>query len=307
MASGTRTVIYAALAGNTAIAAGKFAVAGITGSSALFSEGVHSLVDTGNQALLLLGLKRAAKPADAAFPFGHGKEIYFWSFVVAISIFGLGATISIYEGIAQLRHPSEITDPGWSYAILGFAAAIEGTAWFVAFREFDALRGPRGFFEAVHRGKDPTTYVVLFEDSAALLGLLVALVATALVQWTGLAWIDGAASVVIGLILAGTAGWLANETMGLLIGESAEPEVEDGIREIALETAGVELVNEVLTMHMGPHFILVNLSIDFEEELDAGAIEGAVRTIDRKIKERFPEVKRVFAEAEAPPGEAPAP
>ena len=304
MASGSKTVIYAALAGNTAVAVGKFAVAGVTGSSAMFSEGVHSLVDTGNQALLLLGLHRAKRPADDAFPFGHGKEIYFWSFVVAMSIFGLGAGVSIYEGIGQLRHPTEVTDLGWSYAILTFAVVMEGGAWYLAFREFDQVRGQRSYVDAVRHGKDPTTYVVLFEDSAALAGLLVALVGTALTQWTGMFWIDGAASVAIGLVLAATALWLAKETMGLLIGEAADPAVIEGIRGIATSEAGVVRVNEVLTMHMGPEFVLVNLSIDFEDALDAGAIERTVRAIDTGIKQRYPEVKRVFAEAEAPQGEA---
>ena len=300
MTSGSKTVIYAALAGNTVIAAGKFVVASITGSSAMFSEGVHSLVDTGNQALILLGLRRARRPADEEFPFGHGKEIYFWSFVVAMSIFGLGAGVSIYEGIQHLLDPTELTNVGWSYGMLGFAMVVEGGAWLLAFREFDRTRGRRSFLEAIEHGKDPTTYVVLFEDTAALAGLLVALVGIALTQWTGLAWIDGAASIVIGGILAATAFWLAKETMGLLIGESADPEVTRGIRSIASGQAGVVRVNEVLTMHMGPDFVLVNLSIDFEDALDAGAIERAVHAIDVNIKERYPEVKRVFAEAEAP-------
>ena len=304
MASGSKTVIYAALAGNTVIAVGKFVAASITGSSAMFSEGVHSLVDTGNQALILLGLRRAQRPADGEFPFGHGKEIYFWSFVVAMSIFGLGAGVSIYEGVQHLRHPNELTDLGWSYGILGFALVVEGCAWLLAFREFDRTRGRRSFLEAVEHGKDPTTYVVLFEDTAALAGLLVALVGIALTEWTGMAWIDGAASIVIGGILAATALWLAKETMGLLIGESADPEVIEGIRAIASGQAGVVRVNEVLTMHMGPEFVLVNLSIDFEDALDAGTIERTVQAIDLAIKERYPEVKRIFAEAEAPEGEA---
>lgn len=160
MASASRTVIYAALAGNTAIAVGKFVVASITGSAAMFSEGVHSLVDTGNQALLLLGLHRARRPADDAFPFGHGKEVYFWSFVVAMSIFGLGAGVSIYEGVVHLRHPTPITSVGWSYAILAFAMVVEGAAWTLAYREFNQVRGERNLFEAIRHGKDPTIYVV---------------------------------------------------------------------------------------------------------------------------------------------------
>ena len=298
MASGSKKAIYAALAGNALIALTKFGAAATTGSSAMLSEGVHSLVDTGNQILLLHGLRRAARPADAEFPFGHGKEVYFWSFVVAISIFAVGAGVSIYEGIRHVLQPSPIQNPLVNYLVLGLAVVFEGFAWAFALREFKKVKGQQGYFEAVQRGKDPTLFVVLFEDSAAIMGLLVAAAGIALAQVTGLLWMDGAASIVIGLILGGTAVWLAQETKSLLIGEGAPPEVVEGIREIVQQGAGVERVNEVLTMHMGPEFVLVNLSVEFADALDATLIENVIHGIDGRIKERFPEVKRVFIEAE---------
>ncbi len=299
MASGSKKVIYAALAGNSLIALTKFVAAAITGSSAMLSEGVHSLVDTGNQILLLYGLKRAAKPADAGFPFGHGKEVYFWSFVVAIMIFAVGSGVSLYEGIAQLIEPHPVTNPLVNYAVLGIAMVFEAGAWWVAFREFDRVRGRQSYFEAVHHGKDPTLFVVLFEDSAAMAGLVVAFLGLLIGQLTGQLWLDGAAAVVIGLILGGTAIWLAYESKSLLIGESAATHVVDGIREMAAAERGVQHVNEVLTMHMGPEFVLVNLSIDFEDSRSAGDVEKAVARLDAQIKRNFPEVKRLFVEAEA--------
>ncbi|MAE94783.1 MAG: cation transporter [Deltaproteobacteria bacterium] len=298
MASGSKKAIYAALAGNSLIAVTKFGAAAITGSSAMLSEGVHSLVDTGNQILLLHGLRQAGRPADAEFPFGHGKEVYFWSFIVAISIFGVGAGVSIYEGVQHVLHPSPIENASINYLVLGLAVLFEGFAWAFAFREFKKVKGAQGYFEAVERGKDPTLFVVLFEDSAAIAGLVVAALGIGLAQTTGLLWMDGAASIVIGLILGGTAIWLALETKGLLIGEGAPPEVVEEIREIVHQEAGVEDVNEVLTMHMGPDFVLVNVSVEFADDLDATLIERVIHTMDERIKERFPEVKRVFIEAE---------
>jgi cation diffusion facilitator family transporter len=299
MASGSKKVIYAALVGNGLIAVTKFGAAAFTGSSAMLSEGVHSVVDTGNQVLLLLGLRRAKRPPDEAFPFGHGKEIYFWTFVVSISIFAVGAGVSIYEGVQHLFHPAEIVNPLVNYVVLLLAMLFEGVAWLMAFREFNRAKGDMGAVEAIQRGKDPTLFAVLFEDSAAMAGLVVAFLGISLGQLTGWLWLDGAASVAIGLILAGTALWLAQETMGLLIGESASHEVVQGIRDLTTALHGVEEVNEVLTLHMGPDFVLVNLSVDFDDALDATAIEGAVETLTRSLRTNYPEVKRVFVEAEA--------
>jgi cation diffusion facilitator family transporter len=298
MASGSKKAIYAALVGNSLIAVTKFSAAVVTGSSAMLSEGIHSLVDTGNQVLLLYGLRRAQQPADSQFPFGHGKEIYFWSFVVAILIFAVGSGISIYEGIRHILHPASITDSFINYIVLGLAMVFEGFAWTYALIEFRKQKGEYGYFEAVRRGKDPTLFVVLFEDSAAMLGLLVAASGIALAELTGIAYFDGAASVVIGLILGATAIWLAYETKGLLIGESANARVVEGIRQLAVAEQEVEQINEVLTMHMGPDFVLLNLSVQFRDAATAPEIEAAVRRMEHAIKVRYPEVKRIFIEAE---------
>jgi cation diffusion facilitator family transporter len=308
MAGSSRKVIFAALIGNGLIAVTKFIAATVTGSSAMFSEGIHSVVDTGNQVLLLHGLRRAKKLPDDRFPFGHGKEIYFWSFAVAIMIFAVGSGVSLYEGIIHVLHPEPIQSPAVNYIVLGLALIFEGTAWYFAFTEFSKTRGGWGYIEAVQRGKDPTMFVVLFEDSAAMLGIFTAFLGVFLTDRTGILYFDGIASIIIGLILGGTAIWLAYETKGLLIGESANRKVVEGIREIVRGYEGVEHINEVLTMHMGPEFILVNLSIDFRDDIPAGNLERVIARIDSHIKHTYPYVKRVFVEAEArrstpPPGQ----
>jgi cation diffusion facilitator family transporter len=299
VASGSKKIIYAALLGNALIAITKFVAAAITGSSAMLSEGIHSAVDTGNQILLLHGLRQAQKPADGLFPFGHGKEVYFWSFVVAILIFAVGAGVSIYEGIRHLLHPQTITDPLINYVVLGFALVFEGAAWSFAMIEFRKEKGQWGYVEAVQRGKDPTQFVVLFEDTAAMLGLLVAAAGIGLAQITGIAYFDGAASILIGLILGATAIWLAYETKGLLIGESANVRVVEGIRALALAEAEVQHVNEVLSMHMGPDNVLLNLSVKFRDQATALNIEAAVTRMEGAIKSEYPEVTRIFIEAES--------
>ena len=297
-ANASTKVIIAALIGNSAISITKFFAAFTTGSSAMMSEGIHSLVDTGNQILLLYGMKQAKKPADEAFPFGHGKEIYFWSFVVAILIFAVGSGVSIYEGIHHVRHPVEIENPMVNYIVLSLALLFEGGAWYFAFKEFGKVKGQRGYIEAVKRGKDPSMFVVLFEDSAAMLGLLIALLGIWLSQVTGIAIFDGIASIMIGLILGATAIWLAVETKGLLIGEGANRSVIAGIRTIAESFDEVEKVNELLTMHMGPEFILVNISIRFRRGQMTREIEALIQEIDSAIKAEHTMVKRVFVEAE---------
>jgi len=307
MASGSKLVIIAALIGNSLISVTKFVAASITGSSAMLSEGIHSLVDTGNQVLLLYGMKRAARPADADFPFGYGKEIYFWSFIVAILIFALGGGISIYEGIQHLQHPEPISNAMVNYIVLGLAMLFEGAAWFFAFREFNRVKGRWGYLEAIQRAKDPSIFVVLFEDSAAMLGLLVAFAGVWLSQTTGILLFDGIASIIIGLILLGTSIWLAYETKGLLIGESANQSVIRGIRDSLRGKASINHVNEVLTMHMGPDFILANISVDFDDSISAKQVETDIAAIDRSIKQAYPQIKRVFIEAEKrgnkyPPG-----
>jgi cation diffusion facilitator family transporter len=298
MSGSSKTAIYAALAGNALIAATKFVAAVVTGSAAMFAEGIHSTVDTGNQFLLLYGLRAARRPPSPSFPFGHGKEVYFWSFVVAILIFGLGAAISFYEGVHRVLHPEPLASLSINYVVLGLAILFEGASLTVALREFRKARRGLGYLDAVHRGKDPTLFVVVFEDSAAMLGLLVALVGILLYQLTGNPIFDGLASMVIGVILAITATWLAYETKSLLIGESADPRIVSKIRETAASHPLVEAVNEVATLHMGPDFVVVTVSVDFVDDIDVGQVEAGVSELSRSIRAIDPELRRVFIEVE---------
>lgn len=299
VAASAGKVVIAALAGNLLIAATKFVAAAFTGSSAMISEGVHSLVDTGNQALLLLGMKRAQRPPSPGYPFGHGKEVYFWSFMVAILLFSLGAGISLWEGISHLQHPVELVNPQIAYAVLGASIFFEAIVFRVALKEFNKVRNGLGFFEAVNRGKNPTFFVVLFEDSAAMLGLLVALAGVALTQLTGSPVWDGIASICIGLILAVAAVWLARETKGLLIGESADEMVVEAIRQCAYGRPQIKHVNEVATLHMGPEYIVVNMSLDFADGISAGELERVVTELTAQVKAVDGAIKRVFIEAES--------
>ena len=296
---GSKKVIYAALAGNSLIAVTKFAAASYTGSSAMLSEGIHSLVDTGNQGLLLYGMKNASRPADDEHPFGYGVELYFWAFVVAILIFAVGAGVSIYEGVSKVLHPHEISNPYINYIVLGLAMVFEAGAWWVAFREFRSIKGKRSYLEAVRTSKDPTVFTVLFEDTAAMLGLVVAMVGLILTQATGLLWLDGAASIVIGIILAGTAALLAYETKGLLIGEAASPEIVKSIEAIVEANPTVTQVNEIRTLHRGPQDVLLALSVDFEDNLTAGSVEEAIYAMEIAIRDQFPVIRRVFIEVQS--------
>ncbi len=299
MSASSKLPIFAALAGNLLIAVTKFIAASFSGSSAMFSEGIHSVVDTGNQGLLLYGLRRAQQPADPRFPFGHGKEVYFWSFVVAILIFALGSGVSIYEGVHRFSNPEPMQSVAINYTVLGLSALFEGTSMLFAFREFSKSKGNWGYLEAVHRGKDPSLFVVLFEDSAAILGLGVAFVGVVLSDQLGWHWADAVSSMIIGIILGVTAFWLALETKGLLIGESANQSVVDGIRNIASGVEDIEHVHELLTMHMGPQFVLVNLNAEFRSSMTAAELERVIACLDREIKRAYPVVKRVFIEAQS--------
>ena len=299
MSTSSKKVIYAALVGNSLIAVTKFIAAAVTGSSAMMSEGIHSLVDTGNQILLLHGIKQSQKPADEEFPYGHGKEIYFWSFIVAIMVFALGAGISFYEGVHHIIHPNSISNPMINYIVLGLAMIFEGAALLFAIKEFKAAKGPLGYIEAVQKGKDPSLFVVVFEDSAAMLGLIVAFMGVVLSQWTGNFIFDGIASVIIAFILAGTALWMAIETKSLLIGESANQPIREGINKLINEMDEIETLNEALTMHMGPEFILVNISADFSSSINSDQLEDAIAVLETRIKKAFPAVKKIFIEAES--------
>ena len=296
---GSKVVIYAALAGNLLIAAAKFAGSAYTGSSAMLSEAIHSLVDSGNQGLLLYGIKRSQRPADERHPFGYGVELYFWAFVVASLIFGVGAGVSIYEGVLKILDPHPITSPIVNYVVLGAAIVFEGVAWTLALKEFRKTKGSRGWIETVRDSKDPTLFTVLFEDSAAMAGLIVALVGIALSQALEMPWLDGAASVGIGLILAGTAALLAYECKGLLIGEAASARLQESVRRMVRNERGVINLNELRSLHLGPADVLLAISLDFKDSLAAGEVESAIFRLERQIKAQFPEVRRVFIEAQS--------
>jgi len=297
--SASKSVVYAALAGNLLIAVIKFGAAFFTGSSAMLSEAIHSLVDTGNQVLLLFGLKQSARPATPAHPFGYGLQLYFWTFVVAILIFGLGAGVSIYQGIDKIREPQQVEHVTVNYVIIGLAILFEGYVWILALKAFAKVKGRMGWIKAIRFSKDPSLFTVLFEDTAALLGLLVALIGISLSEVLNMPVLDGVASLIIGLILAVTAAFLAYECQSLLTGEGASSHVREGIRQIASSQFGVNHTNEILTMHFGPHDVLVALSLDFEDGLPAAKVEEAVSKIERRIKEAYPEVTRVFVEAQS--------
>ena len=297
MASGSKKVIYAALIGNSLISVTKFIAAFFTRSSAMFSEGIHSLVDTGNQILLLYGLKKSKQKPDDEFPFGYGKELYFWSFVVSIIIFAVGAGFSLYEGIHSLKNTEPPASPLVNYIVLGFSIIFETFAWWLAFKEFQKVKGSLNYLEAVQRGKDPSMFVVLFEDSAALLGLIIALLGVFLSSMTGNPIFDSIASILIGVILALTAIWLAYETKGLLIGESASSTVVLGIRRIIGKIEHVGDNPKVLTMHMGPEDILVNIELKYLPEVsDLAMIKKINLEIEEKIKNQFSQVKNIYLE-----------
>lgn len=299
MASESRTAIFAAIAGNLAIAATKFLAAGFTGSSAMLSEGIHSLVDTGNGALLLLGVRKSRKPPDATHPFGHGMELYFWSLVVAILVFALGGGMSVYEGVIHIARPHQIKDPTWNYVVLGFAIFFESVSFYFAMRAFRKEKGNQGIWQTVHTSKDPTTFTVLFEDTAALLGLLVAFVGIFLGRQLDKPYLDGVASITIGGILGVVAGFLAYKSKGLLIGEGVSAETLDSIRAIADADPAVAEVRKALTMHLGPSEVLLTLDIRFQKELTASEIAETIDELEKNIRDRHSEVKYIFIEAKS--------
>jgi cation diffusion facilitator family transporter len=304
MAQESKKAVVAAIIGNVAIAAIKFVAGAMTGSSAMISEGIHSLVDTGNGGLLYYGLNRGARPADDHHPFGHGMEVYFWSLIVAVSIFGIGGGMSIYEGITHIRHPVPVQNPTVAYIVLALAAVFESLSFSVAWRTFRGTRGTRRTLSAIHHGKDPSLFTVLFEDTAALLGLVVAFVGIAASHLLHKPVFDGLASIVIGCILVVAALWLAYESRSLLVGEAADPEMVADIRRIVLEDPAVTGLGVVLTMHLGPDDVLLNIEVKFTPGLPAEEIHDAVHRIEERINEPFPEVSRIFIEVEALSGRA---
>lgn len=298
-AGGSKVVIYAAIGGNLAIAVTKFIAAAVTGSSAMLSEGVHSVVDTGNGLLLLWGIRQSSKPADDNHPFGRGKELYFWTLIVAILIFAIGGGISVYEGIVHLQEPEPISNPLVNYVVLALAMVFEGFAWSVAFREFKKSKGRLGYWQAVRASKDPTTFTVLFEDSAAMLGLIVAFVGITLGLVLDNPYFDGMASVLIGVILGMVAVFLAYESKGLLIGEGVDSETRASFRAIAAADPDINEVVRALSMHFGPADVLLTMEVAFRPDLTAAQTAAAIDRLDKAIRARHPEVRHLFIEAQS--------
>lgn len=294
MTSATHKVLYVALIGNLLIAISKFLAAALSGSAAMLSEGVHSLVDAVNELLLLYGLRRAGKPPDRTHPFGYGRELYFWSFIVALLVLSLGAGVSMYEGIGRMHRPERITHPLINYLVIAVSMLFEGSSWLVALREFRAHKGRLGYFGAFRLSKDPSAFTVLLEDSAALLGLLIALAGLLGEQLLGMPWLDGAASIGISIVLATSALLLLRETKGLLIGETAHPAVAEAILATANGDPGVRCANGVLTVQMGPNQVVAALSAEFEDALGTSQIEACVERIEQQAKKSHPEIISLF-------------
>ncbi len=295
----SKLVVYAATAGNALVTLTKFFAAWWTGSSAMLSEAIHSLVDTGNQLLLLYGLKRAQKPPDAMHPLGHGRELYFWSFVVAMVMFTMGAGVAGYEGVLHVLNPQAIERPMVSYAVYAAAAVFEGTSWAVALREFRKAKGGVGYLEAVRRSKDPPTFIVLFEDSAALLGLAIAALGTFLAERLAMPALDGAASLGISLLLGATALALARESKGLLIGEPASPALREAIMRLVRKMPDIARGEIAFTVHLAPDQVIVALSLAFRDDLATPEIEQATQELERLIHNEHPEVVAIFVKPEA--------
>lgn len=315
----SKKAIYAAILGNFAIAVTKFLGAAVSGSSAMLAEGIHSLVDTGNGGLLLLGIRRSQRPPDDTHPYGYGKALYFYTLVVGILIFGLGGGFSFYEGLIHTLDPGHgaagsatlfgvsISGLMLNTIVLSAAIVFEALAFRTAWQEFNAQRGDTRFWKAVRTSKDPTTVTVLFEDSAAMAGLIVALIGVHLAHFLHMPVLDGIASMVIGLILFSVAAFLVWESKKLLIGEAAHPDIQANVHAIAREQPGIEAVGRVLTLHMGPYSLVLNMEVHFRPELSASETAQAVETLEDAVQEAHPDIKYIFVEAEALSGRRPAP
>lgn len=298
MAGSSKRAIYGAIIANSAIAISKFVAAFFTGSSSMLSEGIHSMVDTGNGILLLFGIRRSKKPADDKHPYGYGNEIYFWSFMVAVLIFSLGGGIALYEGIEHLIHPRHVENVEWNYVVLVLAMVFEGAALRVALKEFNKTRGNKGIFKALRDSKDTSTSAIVIEDTAALLGLMIALVCLVLGQVTGIVYFDGLGSVLIGLLLISVSFFFAIECKDLLVGEGLLQEDVDKIQDILTAEKNVTAYKRPLSLYFGPTEVLVNLDVNFKDDLNSDEIEDTVDRIETKVKEAIPTVNRIFIEAE---------
>lgn len=299
---GSRIAVIAAIIGNLTIAIIKFIAAAITGSSAMISEGIHSLVDTGNGTLVMLGLKRSEQPADQTHPFGYGKSLYFWTHIVAISIFGIGGGMSLYEGVMSIlsAHPGEpMGDPTAAYIVLVISFIVEGGSFAVAMKHFLHARGDLSAWQYIKQSKDPSLYTVVLEDSAAMLGLVFAFLGIFLGHLFHNVYLDGAASIAIGLLLMSVAGILASRTMGLLLGEGVTPDELADIRQRVESDMAVERAGDILTMYMGPHDLLVNMGVYFTPGITAEQMHEAIHRIEADLHTAYPQVNRVYIEVES--------
>ena len=293
----SKIAVYGAVAANLAIATMKFVGAAATGSSAMLSEGIHSVVDTGDGVLLLVGMHLAGRPADERHPFGYGKELYFWSLIVAVLIFGVGGGVSIYEGILRLLEPRPVEDAGWSYAILGGAALFEGASLGVAIRQFRRSIAGAPFWASLRSSKDPTLYTVIAEDSAALAGLAAAATGIYGSHALGMPAFDAGASVVIGLLLCGVSSLLILQARRLLVGEAVDTVMAEAIRAIAQNEPSVHRAGWPLTMHLGPDDVLLALDAEFKTGVPAEEVERAINRMEAAVRERFPEIGRIYIES----------
>jgi cation diffusion facilitator family transporter len=298
--SSSMRVLYVAIAANVAIALTKYAAAAVTGSPAMLAEAVHSTADSCNEFLLLFGVKRSERPPDDLHPFGHGKELYFWSLVVAIVIFGLGAGCSLDDGISRLLHPSATTKPTWNYAVLAIAAVFESYSWYVSRKELLARRKPgQTLWRVIRSSKDPSVFTVFVEDSAALVGIAIAVLGIALGQILHHPYFDPAASVLIGLLLAGVALLLANESRELLLGERAPLRLIRKVKGIIRSEPSVEEVGDLFTMQLGPDEVLLAVALRFNSHLRVQELEATIDRLEQKIRRQAPVIQRIFIEAES--------
>ncbi len=298
----SRKVIYAAIVGNLLVAATKFGAAAWTGSSAMWSEAVHSVVDTGNSLLLLYGLHRAKEPADHDHPLGYGRELYFWSFVVAVMVFALGAGVSLYEGVLHVFNPEPIQNAAVNYIVLALSVLFDGTTWWLAMRSFKGRMHYSEIRRAIRESKDPSSFMVLFEDSAALTGLMIAFAGTYFSVRLDLPVLDGVASILISFVLATTAALLARETKGLLIGEGADQGIVDSIMRIANDMDGVAHANGIMTVHLSPEQIVVALSVELADELRTPDIEVKIIELERRVRQLHPAVIALFVKPQSASG-----
>jgi cation diffusion facilitator family transporter len=297
MASSSHKVIYAALTANVLIATAKFVTAAFTGSSSMLAEGFHSMVDIGNSLLLLLGMRRSKRPADELHPFGHGKELYFWSFVVAVSVFSIGGVLSIWDGAHHVRNPTLSGNLTWNYAVLGFAAVLDGYSLLVSLKEIRRTKGSQSLWQYIQRSKDPTVYTVAMEDGADLAGILVAFLAIFLGERLHLPWLDGVGSITIGVLLVGIAIVLGRESKNLLVGESASRPLVEKIQRVVANDSDVDAVGQVLTMQLGPHSVLVNIDVRFKPQGSLQALEATIRRVEDRVRAVDPSIQHVFLEA----------